>query len=298
MRRSSSCLGSESVSPLHRRSPKGAENELERVLGAALALNTSAGHSKHQASNEIEAHLEALLVNFDDKENEEYDARLVEFPPDICIQPAKCDRANEYERKARHKETGGAHLSSPPEKNKGRRRAQITDTHGDNESNIIRKGTGFIYVAPNDQHARINDLHGDNENSIVRKGTGFVHLHDSLEKPRGKRVRIDDLHGDNENKLVRVATGYVNLSSLTKVEPAPWFPDVSGGVSHIHRKGTGYINSKQASRRVRIADDHGDNENGIERKGTGFVNLGCVAHEEDTDFTVYEDALASFTAAV
>jgi hypothetical protein len=243
-------------------------------------------HSKHRESNEIEAHLEALLENFDDKENEECDTRQAAV--DTRIESAKGH------------DSGGAHLRSAPEKSKGRRRsAQILDSHGDNENKIMRKGTGFVYVVPTDQQrARIDDPHGDNENSIVRKGTGFIHLSDSLEKPHGKRVRIDDHHGDNENKLVRVATGFVNLSSLPKMEPAPWFPGVSGGVNRIHRKGTGYVNLQQPSRRVRIADDHGDNENGIQREGTGFVFLRNLPHEEqDAEFTVYEDALDVLTAA-
>jgi len=236
----------------------------------------------------MEAHLEALLENFDNKENEERGTRHT----------GKCDRVNAYERQA-HKDNGGAHVSSSPEKRKGPRRAQIMDMHGDNENKISRKGTGYLYVAPNEQRAWINDPHGDNENCIFRKGTGFIHLRDASEKPQGKRVRIDDPHGDNENKLVREATGYVNLSALPKMEPAPWFPDISGGVNGIHRKGTGYINLKQASRRVSIVDDHGDNENGIQRKGTGFIHLGCTGHEEEAvDFAVYEDSLDAFTAAV
>jgi hypothetical protein len=280
---------------------------LERVLGDALGLNSgeaaaqdrsSCIHSKHRESNEIEAHLEALLENFDDKENEECDTRQVAV--DTRIESAKGDRATGDDGKAFRNDSGGAHLRSAPEKSKGRRRsAQIMDSHGDNENKIMRKGTGFVYVVPTDQRARIDDPHGDNENSIVRKGTGFIHLSDSLEKPQGKRVRIDDQHGDNENKIVRVATGYVNLSSLPKMEPAPWFPGVAGGVNRIHRKGTGYVNLQQASRRVRIADDHGDNENGIQREGTGFVFLKNLPHEEqDVDFSVYEDALDVLTAAV
>lgn len=272
---------------------------MEEVLGAALALNSSKAHAHHTSSStqnkknesvEIEAHLEALLVNFDDKENEEFEARRAR------LASAQCDKSSERERKALREDSGLAYVGSTPEKCKGRRRTQISDSHGDNENSIMRKGTGFIYVAPNEYHARINDHHGDNENSIVRKGTGYIHLNDSM--PQGKRVRIDDPHGDNENKLVRVATGHLKLSSLPKMEPAPWFPDISGGVNRIQRKGTGYIDLAQASRKVNIVDDHGDNENGIQRKGTGFVHLSGLPHEEeDTDFTIYEDSLDALTAA-
>lgn len=167
---------------------------------------------------------------------------------------------------------GKENKSSWPSK-KGRR-ASVSDSHGDNENKILRKGTGFVHLssasekAPGRQ-ARILDDRGDNEKGKLRKGTGFVHLSSLLEKER--HAQINDLHGDNENGILRKGTGFIHLPEEA---PSVSFPDmVDDSVNHIQRQGTGFVFLKHVAPHVRIADSHGDNENRIQRKGTGFIDL-------------------------
>lgn len=254
----------------------GSNNDVEQVLESALAVDACAGVSKApqepcRNSDEIEAHLEALLAGF------QCDSRSAS-PEKKDRRARVSDSHGDNENRIRRKGTGFVHLD-PAEQSTGRR-AKIDDEHGDNENRICRKGTGYLHLSSSmseaniARHARIHDDNPEKESKLRRKGTGFVHVRASPEKKSKRCVRIHDHHGDNENNIHRNGTGFVHLSALPKESPAVWFPDMTGGnVNHIQRKGTGFVFLNHVSPRVRIADDHGDNENNIHRKGTGFIDL-------------------------
>jgi len=161
------------------------------------------------------------------------------------------------------------------------RRARVSDSHGDNENNIFRKGTGFVHLSASSEkvqarRAHIIDDHGDNENKILRKGTGFLSL-GSSEWGKERHAKINDDHGDNENGILREGTGFIHLNSLPRESSSVSFADgVEDNVNHIQRNSTGFVFLKHAAPRVRIADSHGDNESRLQRKGTGYVYpRGC-----------------------
>jgi len=172
---------------------------------------------------------------------------------------------------------------------KKERRARVSDDRGDNESNIFRKGTGFVHLKPSaeklrDCRVKIIDKHGDNESNIHRKGTGFVHLKPSPEKSRNRRASIVDEHGDNENSICRKGTGFVNLYASPQNATAchARIDDEHGdNENNIQRKGTGFVHLNSPlgevnTCRAKIVDHHGDNENKLCRKGTGFVHVSAA----------------------
>jgi len=177
---------------------------------------------------------------------------------------------------------------------------KIEDAHGDNESRIRRKGTGFVQLGelpPSDdeddeeeeeeqehrpEHVTINDTHGDNENRITRKGTGFVQLgelppsddeddeEEDEEEAHGAHVQIQDSHGDNENRIVRKGTGFVQLGEL----PPSDSEEEEEEEEEAHPSSKGH---------VKIQDEHDDNANRLVRKGTGFVHIGELPPSDDEE---------------
>jgi serine/threonine protein kinase len=166
----------------------------------------------------------------------------------------------------------------------GHAHAKIQDAHGDNESKLVRKGTGFVHMGElplsdsedeekGKSNVKIQDSHGDSESTLVRKGTGFVHLgdlplSDDDDSDHGKdehaHAKIQDAHGDNESTLVRKGTGFVHLGDLPLTD--------SEDEEEEKRKNA-----------VKIQDTHGDGESKLVRKGTGFVHISDLQLSEDED---------------
>jgi len=185
--------------------------------------------------------------------------------------------------------------------------AKIQDSHGDNESKLTRKGTGFVHLgelphsddeddeeeepakpASGKAHVKIQDTGGGEAPrgvKLARKGTGFVHTgevpasddEEEVEDVPVKKghAKIQDAHGDNESKLARKGTGFVHLGEL------PTSDEEEDDEEEV-------TNSKPAKKGgVRIQDDiipcKEDEKNKLARKGTGFVHMNELPASDDEE---------------
>lgn len=105
---------------------------------------------------------------------------------------------------------------------------------------------------------------------INRVGTGFMHL---KQLRKLVSVTIDDTRGDNENKLVRKGTGFVRADELPQNDQEE--------LARLRCTGFSQLGDLQKLARVKIVDNHGDNQNKLIRKGTGFVRPDSLAVDVD-----------------
>jgi len=203
-------------------------------------------------------------------------------------------------------------------------KVKINDSHGDNESSVVRKGTGFVRMSelpPSDDEdedeeeddagqgkgttaiVTIADTHGDGENSITRKGTGFVRMNelpDSDEEDEDEDEDEDEEeedHKQNDRGSMHVKIQHNNENAENTI--------VRKGTGFIHMselpasdddddededKDEQEVSGEEDQKRVRIAADRQDPDEGpMIRKGTGFVRLTDLPPDEEEEDDDDED---------